>query len=54
MKQPGDKIRVSTWDGKTVVGTVVRAEEDIKNGRPGYDYQTADGEYWWCYEDQVE
>lgn len=29
MKQPGDKIRVSTWDGKTVIGTVVRAEDGL-------------------------
>lgn len=51
----GDIVRVRTDFG---MGPVIRAIvedicDDVKNGRPGIDYKTMDGEGYWCYLDQV-
>lgn len=53
----GDKVRYRNsgfgWD----VGVIVEAEHDIKNGRPGYGIDIAEGPNaggWWGYADQFK
>lgn len=33
--------------------TVTNKEDDIKNGKPGIDYETEDGKLGWCYVEQI-
>lgn len=49
----GARVRVREWTGGVNVGTVTEVEADIKNGRPGIGYETANGDGYWCYLDQV-
>jgi hypothetical protein len=49
----GDKITVASWLGGHIVGTVTGTDPDIKNGRPGADFNDAYGESRWCYLDQI-
>jgi len=52
------KVRSGFGSGSTHIGIVLGVYEDIKNGRPGIDYQLegAEGDVFshWCYLDQVE
>jgi hypothetical protein len=52
--KPGVKVRITEWTGGTFIGIVEGFESDIKNGRPGIDYFTKDGESGWCYVDQIK
>ena len=45
----GTKVIYRSNSGATRRGTVEDYDEDIKNGRPGYDF--VDG--GWCYSDQI-
>jgi len=49
-------VRGCFGSGKHVLATVVTIEEDIKNGRPGIDYETedGDGDLCWAYLEQVD
>jgi hypothetical protein len=49
----GDTVEVSTWEGTRRRGVVVEVSEEIKNGYPGIGYEGANGEFWWCYMDQI-
>lgn len=50
----GDVVRVSLWNGESVVGRVDRIMDDVKNDRPGIDYTiTSTGAAHWAYTDQV-
>lgn len=50
----GSRILVETWGGERIEGIVDGYEENIKNGRPGYDLRDcSDGHDHWCYSDQV-
>lgn len=46
-------VRGSFGNGAPVRATVIDVCEDVKNGYPGIDYETADGEGYWAYLDQV-
>lgn len=49
----GDTVVVNTWGNGKQSGTIVEVEDDIKNGMPGISYDTANGEGFWCYLDQI-
>ncbi len=51
----GDKVLVSSnfGSGPVIEGTVDLIEQDIKNGFPGIDYVTKDGNLKWAYIDQI-
>ena len=49
----GQKVNVRTWSGRIETGKIVGKDEDIKNGMPGIDYETDDGEGYWCYLSQI-
>lgn len=54
--QVGDTVRVMSNFGRgpVHVGKVTAVEDDIKNGRPGIDYNLTDnGLNHWAYLDQV-
>jgi hypothetical protein len=46
-------VRGSFGMDPAVRATVNNVEEDIKNGRPGIDYTTANGNEHWAYLDQI-
>lgn len=47
-------VRGAFGTGPSVKATVEAVEADIKNGRPGIDYVTEDGDSHWAYLDQVQ
>jgi hypothetical protein len=47
-------VRGAFGTGPSQKATVTAVEEDIKNGRPGIDYTTEDGDDHWAYLDQVQ
>jgi len=47
-------VRGAFGTGPSVKATVVEVCEDVKNGRPGIDYVTEDGDDHWAYLDQVQ
>ena len=47
-------VRGDFGTGRPVQATVVMADSDIKNGRPGIDYTTDDGDERWAYLTQVD
>lgn len=47
-------VRGAFGTGPAVKATVTAVEKDIKNGRPGIDYTTEDGDDLWAYLDQVQ
>ena len=47
-------VRGGFGSDPAVRARVVNVEKDIKNGFPGIDYETMDGESYWAYIDQVE
>lgn len=50
----GSTILVELFGGQRVEGVVDNYEENIKNGRPGYDLTNcSDGHEHWCYASQV-
>ena len=54
----GDTVVVRQWGGGTVTGIVQEVLEDVKNGRPGIDYEVPDAtheldRYKWAYQDQI-
>lgn len=46
-------VRGSWGSDPAVRATVDSVEEDIKNGRPGIDYTTVNGDGHWAYLDQI-
>lgn len=46
-------VRGNFGSGPRETVTVVGLDEDIKNGLPGIDYDTADGDGHWAYLSQV-
>ena len=46
-------VRTNFGQGPTVKGTVTSKEVDVKNGRPGIDYNDEQGVGWWAYADQI-
>ena len=50
----GTLILVELFGGERIEGLVENYEDDIKNGRPGYDLSDCtDGIPHWCYAAQV-
>lgn len=49
----GSTIKYRTWGGEIRKVVVESKEDDIKNGRPGFDGQIRDGEWCWGYDDQI-
>ena len=49
----GSIITYRTFGGEIRRVTVESKEDDIKNGRPGFDGQVRDGEWCWGYDDQI-
>jgi hypothetical protein len=54
----GDRVQVRQWGGGHVVGIVRDVLDDVKNGRPGIDFEVPDAtdqfdRYKWAYMDQV-
>jgi len=47
-------IQSSFGSGRLVEGIITNVEYDIKNGTPGVDYETEDGEGSWAYDHQVK
>ncbi len=47
-------VRGAFVTGPAVKATVESVESDIKNGRPGIDYVTEDGDNHWAYLDQIQ
>jgi hypothetical protein len=47
-------VRGAFGTGPSVKATVTEVCEDVKNGRPGIDYTTEDGDDHWAYLDQVQ
>ncbi len=47
-------VRGAFGTGPAVKATVESVESDIKNGRPGIDYVTEDGDNHWAYLDQIQ
>lgn len=47
-------VRGGFGQDPAVRARVVNVEQDIKNGQPGIDYDTMDGDGYWAYLDQVE
>jgi len=47
-------VRGAFGTGPSVKATVTEVCEDVKNGRPGIDYVTEDGDDHWAYLDQVQ
>jgi hypothetical protein len=47
-------VRTNFGTGPRVKATVVEVCEDVKNGLPGIDYETDDGDGSWAYLDQVQ
>ena len=52
--RPGSKVIVRAEFGLSgsVEATVISVEANIKNGRPGIDYNTKNGQFW-AYLDQI-
>jgi hypothetical protein len=51
----GARVTVEQFTGGLVSGTIVNAEEDIKNGLPGIDVQyDGDSHMSWAYMSQVK
>jgi len=51
--RPGYYIRYETFMGGTRAGIVTATHEDIKNGWPGFDMRTIDGDDCWGYAEQA-
>ena len=53
----GSRVRVRQWTGEITAGVVTDVLDDVKNGRPGIDYETDSTDPFerdrWCYLDQV-
>ena len=49
----GDTIAYSPFGGGRRVVTVTDRDENIKNGRAGFDGTTADGMTFWGYDSQI-
>lgn len=49
----GSIIKYRAFDGVVRKVLVEAKEEDIKNGRPGFDGQSSYGEWCWGYDDQI-
>lgn len=49
----GDTIEYRHFGGGLRVVTVTHKERDIKNGFPGFDGDTPDGDTWWGYDHQI-
>ncbi len=47
-------VRGAFGTGPAVRATVTEVCADVKNGRPGIDYTTEDGDDHWAYLDQVQ
>lgn len=51
--QIGDVISYVPFGGGRRTGVVTNKEDDVKNGRPGFDMRGLDGESYWGYDDQI-
>ena len=49
----GARVVYVAFGGEPRVGTVTGAYDDVKNGRPGFDLLTDQGETVWGYDDQL-
>ena len=49
----GSTIMYHAFGGEVRKVVVESKEDDIKNGRPGFDGQDLDGGRWWGYDDQI-
>jgi hypothetical protein len=49
----GSIIKYRNSGGEVRRVTVESKEDDIKNGRPGFDGQVRVGEWCWGYDDQI-
>ena len=49
----GSTIKYRAFGGEIRTVVVESKEEDIKNGRPGFDGMVRPGEWCWGYDDQI-
>lgn len=49
----GDTIVYRTFGGEARTVLVTEKEDDVKNGRPGFDGVTEDGVDVWGYDEQI-
>lgn len=49
----GSIIKYRAFGGEVRKVEVESKEEDIKNGRPGFDGMVRSGEWCWGYDDQI-
>ena len=53
MTKPGDVVVYSPFGGGERTVIVEQSDSNIKNGEPGFDGTTLDGEEVWGYDDQI-
>jgi hypothetical protein len=50
----GDTVSFEPNGGGIETGVITLKDDDIKNGRPGFDIKKIDGEMMWGYDYQIK